>query len=419
MVRLKPHQEEAIKKLKRGSILCADVGTGKSLTAIGYYYYVVCKGVRWERGGVKRMIGPMLEPRPLYIITTAKKRDGYDWEHEIEKFGAADEIEVTVDSWNNIAKYINVIGAFFIFDEQRVTGKGKWVKSFYKIAKKNNWILLSATPGDTYLDYIPVFVANGYYANRTDFLRRHAIYHPFITKFPKIIDFRDKGKLEKIRRSITVLMKYEKSTNRKWKDVIVSYDKDLYKKIVKDRWDPWKNEPIKDISGCCYLMRKVANTGEERAKKMFWIAMAGWPRRAIVFYNFDYELNEIKETLESIGEEMGVAGGDFVGDFKVAEWNGHQHEPVPETESWLYLVQYAAGCEGWNCTSTNKVIFYSQTYSYKQFEQAAGRIDRLDTKYEDLYYYVIRTKAPIDDAIAHALKNKKDFNERLFWREKV
>lgn len=424
-MQLMPHQEKAIRELRSGSILCADVGTGKSITALAYYFQKICGGVMWTGGG----IGPQMYPRDLYIITTARKRDTGEWESELKRFGfekgGENEIEYKIDSWNNLEKYIKVYGAFFIFDEQRVVGKGKWVKAFYKIARRNQWILLTATPGDTWLDYIPVFVANGFYKNRSEFLSQHAVYNPYITKFPKIDRFTGIGLLEKHRKEITVRMKFEKHTKRHWQEIRIDYDKDIYKKVMKDRWDPWKDEPIKDIAGCCQLLRRAANsrvTGsadhkdfdlDSRAMEIYHLCCKKHPK-LIVFYNYNYELAAMKECFEYCQNELNCYSG--MKRFAVAEWNGHKHEPLPKTERWIYLVQYSAGAEGWNCIETDAMAFYSLSYSYKAMEQASGRIDRLNTPFEDLYYYYIVSDAPIDKAVEKAIRSKKDFNEHKYWR---
>lgn len=397
MVLLYPHQKQAVKELKSGSILCGGVGTGKSITALDYYYEVECDGEIDEQGDILGCD----HPKDLYIITTARKRDTKEWEAECSHFDIPGiySAELKIDSWNNIHKYEAVRGAFFIFDEQRVVGSGSWVKTFLKIAKYNHWILLSATPGDTWMDYIPVFVANGFYKNRSEFLRRHAVYNRY-SKYPKIDKFLETGYLETLRRKVTVKMDFSKHTVPHFVDVSVAYDRELYKTVAVDRWNPYEREPIKDISEACYLMRKVTNSDVSRIAELKKL-MLRHPR-IIVFYNFDYELDELRK--------LGLIR-------TIAEWNGHKHEPIPNTTSWIYLVQYTAGAEGWNCTETNVIVFYSQNYSYKATTQAAGRIDRLNTPYQDLYYYVFKSRAPIDVGIAKALKNKKNFNEVAFIEE--
>ena len=395
---LRKQQQEAIEKMFSGCILNGGVGTGKSRT--GLYYY--CK----EQGGSIDPYVPMKNPKDLYIITTAKKRDSLEWQQELIPFYLSTNKEeniwynntVVIDSWNNIRKYTEVKNAFFIFDEDRVTGKGVWVKSFYKIARNNEWIILSATPGDTWEDYIPVFIANGFYKNITEFRREHIIYSQF-TKYPKVDRYIGTGRLIRLRNRILVDMDVEKHTIPHHEDIYVQYDIPMYKDAIRNRWDPYKNEPIQQASGLCYVLRRIVNSDESRVIALLEILEVR--KRSIIFYNFDYELDIL----------MNIAYGEGI---EVAQWNGHKHQPVPDSDRWVYLVQYTAGCEGWNCIKTDTVIFYSQTYSYKTLEQACGRIDRLNTPYIDLYYYHLRTRSGIDLAIYKALSEKKKFNEGKF-----
>ena len=403
MIKLRDYQIDAISKMKTGCILNGGVGSGKSLTSLSYYYLKNGGDIGFLKGGDYI---PMTDPpKDLYIITTARKRDTLEWEGELSPFLLSVHNDkntysnkVVVDSWNNIQKYKDVKGAFFIFDEQRVVGSGAWVKAFLKISKFNEWILLSATPGDTWSDYIPVFIANGFYKNKTEFIREHVIYSRFC-KFPKIDRYVNTGRLLRLRRQILIDMDFKRETIPHHEDIYVSYDVAMYKDITKRRWDIWKDEPITNASGLCYALRKVVNTHESRSKELLKIFKKH--PKMIIFYNFDYEL-EILKNLE---------WGKSV---KVAEWNGHKHEPTPTTKSWVYLVQYTAGAEGWNCITTDTIVFYSQNYSYKIMLQSAGRIDRLNTPYTDLYYYHLKTRSGIDIAISKALKNKKKFNEKDF-----
>ena len=382
--------------MRNGCILNGGVGSGKSRT--GLYFYFKENG-----GSIDPDYIPMKEPQDLYIITTAMKRDTYEWEGELAHYRMSTKPElnflydnkIVVDSWNNIKKYVDVTNAFFIFDEQRVVGYGAWVKAFLKITKVNNWILLSATPGDTWSDYIPVFIANGFYKNKTEFTNEHAVWSR-VTKFPKIERYIGTGKLLRLRNEILIDMDFKRQTIAHHEDVYVKYDIPKYKDAMRNRWDPYKNEPIQQASGLCYILRRIVNEDESRQKALMEL-LEDHPK-AIIFYNFDYEL----ELLLMLMERM---------DIQTAQWNGHKHQHICEGDRWVYLVQYTAGCEGWNSIKTDTIIFYSQNYSYKVMTQAAGRIDRLNTPYQDLYYYHLKTRSGIDLAISKALNEKRKFNE--------
>lgn len=402
-VKLNNYQIEAIQNLSNGKILYGGVGSGKSRTALAYYYIFICKGGIKINGKGKEY--PMFNPTNLYIITTPKKRDDLEWNKEAAAFGLGGNIfkqaDLIIDSWNNVKKYVDVKDAFFIFDEQRVVGKGVWVDSFLKIAKNNQWILLSATPGDSWSDYIPVFIANGFYKSRTDFDNHHTIFARF-SKYRKVERYVGVKKLEKYRDEITIPLGDNRKTIRHDILIPVDYDKSLYHRVFVDRFDPYEECPIQECGKLCYLLRKVVNDDTSRLEKVDEIYKKR--RRCIIFYNFNYELERLKSYCEYHL-------------IQYAEWNGHVHQPIPENGRWLYLVQYASGAEGWNCIDTDTMIFYSQNYSYRATEQSKGRIDRMNTLYKDLYYYTLRSTAPIDLAIAEALKNKKNFNERKWGEE--
>lgn len=407
-ISLYDHQKTAIDLLRTGSILCGGVGSGKSRTALAYYFLKECKG----QIGInqKGRYGSMQSPKDLYIITTARKRDTLDWEEECVHFllstnpeVCAGGVSVNIDSWNNIKKYEGVKDAFFIFDEQRVVGSGAWVKSFLKITKQNNWILLSATPGDTWIDYIPVFVANGFYKNKTEFIRRHVIYN-HRAKWPKVDRYIECNHLERLRRQITINMEYKKRTIPHDISLIAQHDKDLLKYIMAKRWNIYKEKPIRNAAEFCYILRKVVNSDPSRLQIVYDLYLKH--KKIIVFYNYDYEL----ELLKTFCKKEKII---------FSEWNGHQHDVIPCADAWIYLVQYTAGAEGWNCVETNVVVFYSQNYSYKLTTQAAGRIDRLNSPFIDLYYYKIRSVAGIDVAILKALKNKQNFNAQKYFAAKT
>lgn len=400
---LYPYQMDAVNKMKNGCVLNGGVGSGKSRTSLFYYFK--------EQGGWidENKFKPMRsrpKPKDLYIITTARKRDTLEWEQELIPFLlSADENQtkrygnkIVIDSWNNIKKYANVTNSFFIFDEQRVVGYGSWTQSFLKIVKTNEWILLSATPGDTWQDYIPVFIANGFYRNKTEFTREHVVYSRF-TKYPKIDRYVNTGRLIRLRDKILVDMDFNRKTVAHHEDIFVRYSIDKYKEATRTRWDPYREEPIQQASGLCYVLRRIVNESDRRVTAL--LELYEKHPKMIIFYNFDYELEILLNTYYGEGVE-------------ISQWNGHKHQPIPTSDKWVYLVQYTAGAEGWNCITTDTIVFFSQNYSYKIMQQACGRIDRLNTPYTDLYYYHIKSRSGIDLAISQALNKKKNFNEGKF-----
>lgn len=374
--KLYSHQEEALRLLHSGKVLVGGVGSGKSRV-----------GASWALSKA--------DEKKIVVITTARKRDSFEWEGEFAALGANCD-DVTIESWNNVSKFADYHDHVFIFDEQRVVGSGAWVKSFLKISKHNLWILLSATPGDTWLDYVPLFIANGFYKNRTSFSEQHIVWDRF-AKYPKVKRFVNTGVLESRRRRIIVPMPAERHTRRNRKDIFLPFDRDQYDLIVKKRMDPWTKEPIRNAAGVCYALRRSVNSSGNRLDRLRKIVTKR--RKVIVFYNFNYE----RDDLLNLKDE-----------FVVAEWNGHTHETIPVGDSWVYLVQYTAGAEGWNCIETDTVVFYSLNYSYKVLEQAEGRIDRINTPYTDLWYYYFKSESGIDSAISKAVAEKATFNERIF-----
>lgn len=394
---LYPHQQEAVAKMFDGCILNGGVGSGKSIT--GLYYYFQSYGGR--KADIHDYV-PMIDPPDLYIITTAKKRNDLEWEGDMAPFILSTNSEVsyynhkvTVDSWQNIKKYVGVANAFFIFDEDHVTGYGAWTKAFLKIAKSNRWIILSASPGDKWEDYIPVFIANGFYKNKTEFSREHLVFSQY-SKFPKVERYLNEGRLIRLRNKILIDMDFKRHTIPHHEDVYVRYDIAKYKDAIRNRWDPYKDEPIQQGSGLCYVLRRIVNTDE--ARQLALLELFEQHPKMIVFYNFDHE----RDILLNLYYGEGV---------EVAEYSGHAHQPIPDSDSWVYLVNYTAGCEGFNCIKTNVIVFYSQNYSYKVMIQAAGRIDRLNSPFIDLYYYHLKSRSGIDLAISKALQEKKNFNE--------
>lgn len=403
-VTYRPEQIQAVRQLQNGSILAGGVGSGKTLTSLAWYLTSVCNAASFKKGG--SLAKKKVKGSPtLYVITTAKKRDSLEWEEEAARLGLSTDpacsftgSSIVVDSWNNIGKYSDREHAVFFFDEQRASGSGRWVKEFLKITRKNTWLLLSATPGDVWMDYLPVFMAHGFFRTRTEFMEDHVIFDRF-AKYPKVKRYIGEAKLQRLRRSILVEMPVERHTTRERETVYCDYDRDLYKWVVKNRMDPWTEEPLRDAGGVCRILRKVVSDNDWRSAEAKRILSSN--ERVIVFYNYNYELDRILAVAESLG-------------LPTAQWNGHRHDAIPAEPRWVYICQYTSAAEGWNCTSTDTVLFWSLNYSWRVTEQCEGRIDRLNTPYSRLKYYFLESHSSIDEAVRRSLSSKKVFNERAF-----
>lgn len=313
------------------------------------------------------------------------------------KMSLRNELEVV--SWNKIQDYVDE-DAFFIFDEQRLVGKGAWVKAFWKIAANQPWILLTATPADVWVDLMPVFVANGFFENQTEFNTRHVIWARFV-KYPKIDGYYDEHILAQMRDAIYVEMPHPVNAEKFEHHYDVGYNRDEEIVLHRDRWNFYEDQPIGDAAELMRLLRINTNLYPGRLEKLK--ELIAEHKKVIVFYNLNPEL----EALRVLHTEL---------DIPVAEWNGHVHQPVPQGESWVYLVQYQAGSEGWNCVTTNHVVSYSYPYSYRNFAQSFGRIDRMNTPFGELHHHVLESRSIFDTGIKKAIRRKKNFQASAFAR---
>lgn len=347
------------------------------------------------------------EPVDLYVITTPKKRDDLDWPKEAARFGISTNPEASmggitliVDSWNNIKKHTKVQDAFFIFDEQRAIGSGVWSKSFIAIAKRNRWVMLSATPADRWMDLVPVFIAKGFYKNKTQFVREHVVYSPY-TKYPSIRMYLDIPTLKRHRDETFVIMPFKRRTKTNIVDVPVMYDREATKLLKKTEWNPYKDYPIRNHPEYVHVLRRLIYSHASRISELIKIHIKA--KRLIIFYNFNYELDIMREGFANLTE--------------VSEHNGHNHDPVPTGDNWVYLVQYISGSEAWECFSTNHMAFYSANPSYRATIQAMGRINRMTTTYKNLYYYRLMSESAPDKGMMKSFGNKEDFNMRSINRK--
>ena len=377
MIKLLKYQEEAIQKLHSGSVLYGATGSGKSLT--GLAYYMRC----WSH-------------LDLYIITTSKKRNAGEWEEEIAKLGCPPP--KAIDSWNRLKNYRMVSDAFFLFDEHKVGGHGKWAQSMITIAKKNKWILLTATPGDVWDDYASIFIANEFVKNKTTWNEDFCIFDR-ISKYPKIIGYQREDVLKNMRDAVLVPMEYQ-SEKVPIPYVIpykVDHEEEAYVLARRKSLRHPEMRAFRNTSAMFAYMRM--NLPDKESKIQALADVLKKEPKAIIFYNFTPEKYEIENAARQVN-------------IPFFQYNGQIKDNVPDGDTWVYAVQYTAGAEAWNCITCRTVIFYSMNYSYKVMTQAKGRIDRCNSPFDELhYYYFISPDFEIDQEILNALTRKEKFNE--------
>lgn len=390
----RPHQRDAIRKISNGNVVVGATGSGKSLVGLVYYYTNILEG----------SVEPFRKPTKsvsLYIITTATKRDSLDWNSECAEFAlstnqeaSVNGIKVVIDSWNNIKKYKDIRGGFFLFDEQKTTGYKRWSKIFIRIAKNNRWILITATPSDRWMDLLSVFIANGFYKNKRDFVNQHVTYNPYV-KYPSITGYRNVNKLRILKKRIFVIIDYQSPSIIENKVISVDYDVDALTQIEKTEWNPFTDSPIINLSEFASVLRRSLNSHPSRINEA--IRIRNTVKKLIVFYNFNFELEILKHGYSGI---------------KIGELNGHRHDALPVGSDWVYLVQYNSGNEAWECFTTNHMLFYSLNYSFRIMTQAKGRINRLTSGFNYMYYYYLVSNHWLDKGIQKALNKKRDFNNK-------
>lgn len=382
-VTFKDYQKRAINQMHNGCILCGGVGAGKSLTSLGYIDKVYPSGT-------------------VYIITPARKRNTGEWFDDIRK-NDMDETRFVVDSWNNLSKYKDVKDAFFLFDEQKVSGKGTWAKSLIRIAKSNQWILLSATPGDTYDDYATVLIANGFVRNRTTWYDEYCVTksQPFF----HIVDHKNKDVIDMMIRRIFIKMDYQSDKKRIERVIpIQARSAGEEKEILMTHKAPGAQMPFTTFAAAIAYVRMNCYDKSKKTEALRKIIEKH--KKIIVFYNF-------------LSEKLEIERAAIDANVTINFYNGQRHDPIPDTDEWVYGVQYNSGAEAWNCITTNAMVFYSPNYSYKTMEQAHGRIDRVNSPYECLYYYMLLNELNIDNKVMNALSSKKDFNEKMLEEERT
>ena len=394
-------QKELLNKIEPNYILAADTGTGKTMMAIHHY-------LRYGKG------------ESLLIVCPPQKKKEGGWDREIEfvcnHYGI--EIEYETLSFGMIAKrWKDYKGWFIVLDEchyakNPTSQRGKATINLTKVS--THFLLLSATPSSNgWGDTIAYMIMFGYYKNKTQFLKEHAIYEDkyFGPKPIKVVsDFKDAEKLKEIYQSFSIKLAKEECLDLPgivFEDVSFKSTKE-YKIIEKDRIltvgdDDFLYDSVPKLQ---HGLRFYANQ-EDKLKYSEMLA-EGTSENIIIFYYYQEEKNELKKIMKKLKKKVFEVSGQATELPDKSKWSG-LHNSVT-------LVQYMAGSAGIELQYANLVVFYTPTYSFQDYEQALGRAYRNgQTKKVTVYRYI--TKNTVEEAIYGALKHKRDFTEALFRKE--
>lgn len=390
-------QRQLLNSIEENYIIAADTGTGKTMMAIHHY--------------LKHNTG-----EPLLILAPPQKIKEGGWQRELDFVASHYNIEIPYDiiSYGVLSKrWKEYKDWFLVMDEchyvkNPTSQRGKAAINLTK--QSTNFLLLSATPSSNgWGDTIAYMIMFGYYKNKTQFLKEHAVYNRIDYgngPVNVVSDYRDQEKLQKLYQSFSIKLAKEDCLDLPplvFEKVHFKPSKE-YNIIKKDR--VLGEELFDNISKLQHGLRFYANQADKL--KYTEMLLEGTEENVIIFYNYKQENEELKKIAKKLKK-------------KVFEVSGSKTN-LPDKEKWTSLknsvtiVQYQAGAAGIELQYANIVIFHTPTYSYQDYEQALGRAYRNgQTKKVTVYQYI--TKNTIETSIYQALAAKKDFTEELFRKE--
>lgn len=126
--------------------------------------------------------------------------------------------------------------------------------------------------------------------------------------------------------------------------------------------------------------------------------------RIVIFAKYRAQIAQIQQALTKAKVRTWTLTGDTTDRGAVIK---------EANESDGVLIAQAQISAGWEVPNTPVMIFASQTYSFVDYDQALGRIQRANNIKKNLYISLV-VKGGIDEAVHDSLLNKSDFAERVY-----
>ena len=427
-MKLYQYQEDYISKLPNSCIMAADLGTGKTLMSLAH----------WER----QQTG-----RNLLIVAPAAKIRTMDWQEEALRWfegsyitgedGTVQIIDddrvfatITFMSYESLRlmdrktkrpRHWQFTGARnggkvydVIADECHALKNptSKQSKALQEIKKSGgSFIGLSGTPmPNGWIDFAGYSVLFGFTRGVTEFKKKYCVYQDF-KGFPELVKYINVSELEyQLSRCAFKLSREQAAElpSRRMFGINIHMDSKTSKRYQTMRLtkkDPRTDELLDNSSRLLSVLRQ--STTEARLDNLVSI-VGDTSDNIIVFYNYKSERAAILKALKDSGKT-------------ILRYDGDVHDKLPASDAEIHdtvlVAHYKSASTGLNLQWANVTIYFSPTYSYQEFEQSIGRTHR-NGQTKKCLYYLFNVKATVDRTVWDCLKDKRDFNDKL-WKDQI
>ena len=426
-MKLYQYQEDYLAKLPASCIMAADLGTGKTLMSLAH----------WQR----RQTGHKL----LIVAPASKIRTG-DWKQEAARWFSGDPdhfVPVPNSDGRSLAHpYIEYISYESLRLMDRATKRprhwqftaarnggqiydiiadechalknpqSKQSKAIQEIKMSGGlFIGLSGTPmPNGWIDFAGYSKLFGYTKGVTEFKKKYCVYQDY-KGFPELVKYVNVSEMEQQLSSVAFKLSREQAAElpaRRLLGVNIKMDaktSKLYQTMRLTKVDPRSKELLDNSSRLLSVLRQ--STTEARLDNLLSI-VNDTSDNMIIFYNYITERKAILKALEKSGKN-------------ILRYDGEQHDTLPASDAdisnTVLVAHYKSASTGLNLQWANVTVYFSPTYSYQEFEQSIGRTHR-NGQTKKCLYYLFNVKATVDRTVWECLREKRDFNEKL-WKDEV
>lgn len=409
-MKLYDYQEQYIRRLPASCIMAADLGTGKTLMSLAH----------WER----RNTG-----RPLLVVAPASKIRTGDWEAEAKRWFQLAMPDITYISYESLRlmdketrrprhwQFTGLRNGSVIYDviadecHALKNPQSKQSRAIYEITRSGGlFIGLSGTPmPNGWIDFAGYSKIFNFTRGITEFKNRFCNYVDY-KGFPELKSYNDIPTLESQLRKCAFKLDRDQAAelpNRSMLGVNIKLTpkiSKLYYQMKLSRKDPRTDELLDNSTRLLSILRQ--STTNARLDSLLSI-VNDTSDNIVIFYNY---ISERKAILKALAKSEKT----------ILRSDGDQHDKLPAAganiQNTILVAHYKSGSTGLNLQWANVTVYFSPTYSYQEFEQSVGRTHRHGQTKKCLYY-LFNVRNTVDRDIWTCLREKRDFNEKLWASE--